>query len=452
MDGVVLAVDRQDATPRRRAASITSAPAITSTSLFASAMVLPASIAASTASSAAVPDEAHSTMSTSGWVATATSPSRPAAGDRGVARPTPQLVRSAIERRAASPSPRRRAVARDLLGEQRDVVAGGQRRPPAAGRDARRRPPARSGRSSRSIRGWRSASSRDLQVADEDVEHGRREQQRSMRSSTPPWPGISAELSLTPALRFSSDSNRSPTMPSATTARPSDQHQHRQARHAGKTQRAADRPCRAAEHARRRSPLDGLLRADRRRQQLPAERAAGVVLRRVADDDPTPAAATRFAARATADRRQRAERQPDVERRKQRGRRRCPARRGRRPDRQPRPSVPTRSARSAATSSTARRHRTPTAAAAPPARRHRPVRVATSADRAPPASARRTRRTPARPTSSATKQRRDRRAEPDRREQDAAAGRAALRTRVTVPDARLMRDHRPAIAGCVMPP
>ena len=35
----------------------------------------------------------------------------------------------------------------------------------------------------------------------------------SMRSSTPPWPGMSAELSLTFALRFSSDSNRSPAMP-----------------------------------------------------------------------------------------------------------------------------------------------------------------------------------------------------------------------------------------------
>ena len=64
VDRVVLAVDRQHRPRRwRRAASITSSPAITSTSLLASAMVLPASIAASTASSAAVPDEAHSTMS-----------------------------------------------------------------------------------------------------------------------------------------------------------------------------------------------------------------------------------------------------------------------------------------------------------------------------------------------------------------------------------------------------
>ena len=47
------------ATPWRRAAAVTSAPAITSTSLLASAIVLPASIAASTASRPAVPDDAH---------------------------------------------------------------------------------------------------------------------------------------------------------------------------------------------------------------------------------------------------------------------------------------------------------------------------------------------------------------------------------------------------------
>ena len=63
--------------PRARAAAVTSEPAMTSTSLFASAIVLPASIAASTASSASVPDEAQMTMSTSACVATAMSPSRP---------------------------------------------------------------------------------------------------------------------------------------------------------------------------------------------------------------------------------------------------------------------------------------------------------------------------------------------------------------------------------------
>ena len=55
MNGVVLAVDRQDGHPVRRAASVTRPPAITRTSLFASAIVLPASMAASTASSAVGP-------------------------------------------------------------------------------------------------------------------------------------------------------------------------------------------------------------------------------------------------------------------------------------------------------------------------------------------------------------------------------------------------------------
>ena len=53
MDGVVLAVDRQDRHARAAPPRVTSAPAITSTSLLARAIVFPASIAASTASSAA---------------------------------------------------------------------------------------------------------------------------------------------------------------------------------------------------------------------------------------------------------------------------------------------------------------------------------------------------------------------------------------------------------------
>jgi hypothetical protein len=52
-------------------------------------MVLPASIAAKTASSAAVPDEAHNTMSTSGWVATAISASQPAPCVLGSREPSP---------------------------------------------------------------------------------------------------------------------------------------------------------------------------------------------------------------------------------------------------------------------------------------------------------------------------------------------------------------------------
>ena len=104
-----------------------------------------------------------------------------------------------------------------------------------------------------------------------------------MRSSTPPWPGMSAARSFTPALRLSSDSNRSPTMPSATIAG-AEQREQRD-RRVGKTQRAADDQRERAEDEAADRPFDGLLRADRRRQRPAAERAAGVVLRRVADDD-----------------------------------------------------------------------------------------------------------------------------------------------------------------------
>ena len=103
-----------------------------------------------------------------------------------------------------------------------------------------------------------------------------------MRSSTPPWPGIRFDESFTPALRFSSDSNRSPTMPSSEIAAPSSAEQpDRRGEHVA----AADRHRQRAEHHPADRSLDGLLRADRRRQRPSAERAAGVVLRRVADDD-----------------------------------------------------------------------------------------------------------------------------------------------------------------------
>src|ERR1700704_4144132 len=42
----------------------------------------------------------------------------------------------------------------------------------------------------------------------------------SMRSSRPPWPGISTPESLTPVWRLINDSTRSPTMVAAAMARP----------------------------------------------------------------------------------------------------------------------------------------------------------------------------------------------------------------------------------------
>ena len=169
--------------------------------------------------------------------------------------------------------------------------------------DARRRPRARSGRSSRSIRGWRCASRGHGSHSGEHTSArcsrpGAANSSASMRSSTPPWPGMSAELSFTPALRFSIDSNRSPAMPSATIV---DAEQRRAAATgtAGSHQRADDARTQRAEDEAADRALDGLLRADRRRQRAPAERAPGVVLRRVADDDRQHQQEQRLAARAS---------------------------------------------------------------------------------------------------------------------------------------------------------
>ena len=122
---------------------------MTSTSLLASAMVLPAWIAASTASSAAVPDDAHSTMSTSGCVATAMSPSRSGVDglrQTGGTQPLHQLAERGGRRHRGD----RRTIARDLHGEQRGVLAGRQAddlQPAGIGVHDRQRAPAdRSGR------------------------------------------------------------------------------------------------------------------------------------------------------------------------------------------------------------------------------------------------------------------------------------------------------------------
>ena len=112
------------ATPCRRAASITSPPAITSTSLLARPMVLPASIAASTASSAAVPDDAHSTKSTIGMRRDGDESVAPGAV-AGRQRPAqPRRATRRAQRRRHRDGPR--AIASDLRGEQIDVAAGGE--------------------------------------------------------------------------------------------------------------------------------------------------------------------------------------------------------------------------------------------------------------------------------------------------------------------------------------
>ena len=268
------------ATPCRRAASITSAPAITRTSLFASAIVLPASIAASTASSAAVPDEAHSTMSTSGCVATAIEPLARRRRDDGPGSDcAPQRGPDVVQRlRAVAIAIAAGAERRDLLGEARDVLAGRERDDPQPigmrVDDRQRALPDRAGRAED-----RDALHQTLQVA----RRTRRtpapaNSQLSMRSRTPPWPGnqrrrvLDAGAALQQRLeQVADDAERA--MP----RRPAPAAEH--AAPPGNTQAPPNDHRRASPntHAADRA-FDGLLRADRRRQRLAAERAAGVVL------------------------------------------------------------------------------------------------------------------------------------------------------------------------------
>ena len=95
--------------------------------------------------------------------------------------------------------------------------------------------------------------------------------------------GSAPDESLTPTLRLSSDSNRSPTMPAATRIRPSAASSDQRDR--GKHQRAQQRRDDATGEAPQTRALDRLLRADRRRERRAPERTAAEGLRRVADDD-----------------------------------------------------------------------------------------------------------------------------------------------------------------------
>ena len=134
-------------------------------------------------------------------------------------------------------------------------------------RDARRPPPARSGRSIRSSREWRSRFTRCLERRGKTA---RRKSSASMRSSTPPCPGISDELSFTPAARFSTrleqvaaDAERHDqhAEQDQRTGPGNGQHSRGRQRHESGRRSAADRA------------FDRLLRADRRRQRM--RRACG---------------------------------------------------------------------------------------------------------------------------------------------------------------------------------
>ena len=104
-----------------------------------------------------------------------------------------------------------------------------------------------------------------------------------MRSRTPPCPGISDELSFTPAARFSRDSNKSPQMPKT-----NDQHaEHEQRSVTGEGQHFA--PAKTMNAVPKMTPpiapsivFFGLIAGA---SGSSAEHAAHVVLRRIADDN-----------------------------------------------------------------------------------------------------------------------------------------------------------------------
>ena len=146
-------------------------------------------------------------------------------GDLARALPAPASTSRAAARRRASArcerargvrdraAPRARAEAPAQRGELRPIAGARRARRPRSGPDGARRRRASSRRSSRSRR---AASDVRISVIARNAcassaASGIAASSASMRSSTPPWPGSSVPLSLTPAWRFSSDSNRSPT-------------------------------------------------------------------------------------------------------------------------------------------------------------------------------------------------------------------------------------------------
>ena len=140
-----------------------------------------------------------------------------------------------------------------------------------------------------------------------------------MRSSTPPWPGITADASFIPTLRFSrrleqiADDADGGNGESENDARRQSHLRQPPMADYREAERGADEPADRA--------LDGLLRAHDRRKKTAAERAAAVVLKRVADGDGQDQQQRRFPAERPARGREQAQRNADVERRKRRDRR-----------------------------------------------------------------------------------------------------------------------------------
>ena len=187
---------------------------------------------------------------------------------------------------------------RRLLGEQRGVAAGGEGDDAEAVRMVTRSRRASGCRSNRSSRGRRRRPVRQPLAAPSGRHQHRcrgtvgggpghsvrstseaRNQpavqvksSASIRSSMPPWPGISVPLSLTPAWRLSSDSARSPMTPMTPRTSPTDESDRPRRRRGRRAATASDAGHRGRGQATG-QPLDRLLRADGRDQRSPAERS-----------------------------------------------------------------------------------------------------------------------------------------------------------------------------------
>src|ERR1043166_3673331 len=109
----------------------------------------------------------------------------------------------------------------DLLGEQRGIRAGGQRserKPVGVPRQhIERAGPDRAGGSQNrhALKGHSTPNPRNNSVVTGSTKYS-----ESNRSITPPWPGISAPESFTPASRLKSDSTRSPSCATTEITRP----------------------------------------------------------------------------------------------------------------------------------------------------------------------------------------------------------------------------------------
>ena len=224
MNGVVLAVDREDRDAVRARRLGHERAGHHQHFLVRQRNGLAGSIAASTASSASVPDEAHMTRSTSGCVATATSPSG--------RRPRRRTAEAACERSiAASVGHRdhRGGSARSARQPIGVLARGEPDHLQTIGMRATRRQRALADRSGRAENRDRlfvfSPSPKSFTPSlcrrtHEHVEHRRCKQQRVDPIEHAAVSGDHCRASFMPALRFSIDSNRSPTMPSATIATP----------------------------------------------------------------------------------------------------------------------------------------------------------------------------------------------------------------------------------------